>query len=245
MQVKLLRMFSVMILAVVTVVSLTGVASAQTHPCGDGALPYEGSWTAPGGGLLEGRISEAWCYSPFSPGQPGNTLNAESWDGAALGTQWKISGMSIDAAGAVEVASDINGAGFGWIDYVTNYEGGRLWLEGNNPWSDGTDLDGDVTVCSVSARVTYVNFAPVAVTSNITIVGIFDVCQWCSIEIAANSTRLWMTGDAAAMPTGYPPFLCGANGGELHYSCCLTASIMCSVTGTEESTWGAIKDMYR
>jgi hypothetical protein len=86
---------------------------------------------------------------------------------------------------------------------------------------------------------------PVGVTSNITIVGVFNACELCSIEIAANSMRLWKTGDAAAMPAGYPPFLCGANSGELHYSCCLTATIMCNVTGTEESTWGAVKEMYR
>jgi hypothetical protein len=153
--------------------------------------------------------------------------------------------MSIDASGAVEVARSVNASGFGWIDYVTNYEGGRFWLAGSEPWSDGTDLEGDVTVCSVNARVTLVNFTPVGVTSNITIVGIFDVCEWCSIEIAANSARQWKTGDPSAMPSGYPPFLCDADSGELHYSCCLTASIMCSVTGDEESTWGAIKEMYR
>ena len=242
---KLLRTFPVMMLAIVTAVFMTGAAYAQTHPCGEGALPYEGSWTAPGGGLLEGRISEAWCYSPFSPGETGNTLNAESWDNATLGTQWKVWGMSIDAAGGVEVGRDVNAAGFGWIDYNTNYEGGYFWLEGSNPWSDGTDLEGDVTLCNVSARVTVVNWNPVAVASNITVVGIFDICPECSIEIGANSSRLWMTGDAGAMPADYPPFLCGANGGELHYSCCLTATIMCSVTGNEESTWGAIKEMYR
>ena len=243
--VKLLRTFPVMILAIVAAVSLTGAAFAQTHPCGDGALPYEGDWSTTGGTLLEGRISEAWCYSPFSSGVEDNTLNAMSWDGAALGTQWHIWGMSIDAAGAVEVGRDINAAGFGWIDYVTNYEGGRFWLEGSNSWSDGTDLEGDVTLCNINARVTLVNFQPVALISNITIVGVFDLCLMCSIEIVANSQRLWMTGDAAGMPADYPDFLCGANGGELHYSCCIDVSIMCSVTGTEESTWGAIKEMYR
>ena len=241
---KLLRMFPMMILAIVTAVSLTGAAFAQTHPCGDGALPYEGSWTTTAGTLLEGRISEAWCYSPFSPGQPGNTLNALSINGS-LGSQWRVSGMSIDAAGRVEVGRDVNGAGFGWIDYVSNYEGGRFWLVGSNSWSDGTDLEGDVTICNVSSRVTLVNFVSVAMVSNITIVGIFDLCPMCSIEIAANSQRLWMTGDAAAMPTDYPDFLCGANGGEMHYSCCINAEIICSVTGTRESTWGAIKEMYR
>ena len=243
--VKLLRTFPMMVLAVVAMVSLTGDAYAQSHPCGDGGLPYEGSWTAPGGGLLEGRISEAWCYSPFYSGVTGNTLNAESWDGATLGTQWKIWGMSIDAAGAVEVARDVDASGFGWIDYLTNYEGGDFWLEGNTSWSDGTDLTGYVSVCNVNARVTVVGNMPVAITSNITIVGIFDICQWCSIEIAANSTRIWRTGDAGSMPTGYPPFLCDADSGELHYSCCLNASVMCSETANEEATWGAIKDMYR
>ncbi len=242
---KLLRTIPAVILAIGVVVCPTGSALAQTHPCGEGALPYEGDWSTTDGTILEGRISEAWCNSPYSSGQPGNTLNAESWDGAALGTQWKVWGMSIDAAGAVETGRDVNGSGFGWIDYVTNYEGGRFWLDGNHPWSDGTDLEGDVNLCSVNARVTLVNFEPVGVTSNITITGVFDVCQWCSIQIAANSSRLWMTGDSDPMPTDYPPFLCGAQSGELHYSCCLDVSIMCSVTGTEESTWGAIKEMYR
>jgi hypothetical protein len=100
-------------------------------------------------------------------------------------------------------------------------------------------------MCSVTARVTLVAGNPVGVTSNISITGVFDVCPMCSIHIVANSARLWMTGDAAAMPANYPPFLCGANSGELHYSCCLQASVMCEVTGTEESTWGAIKEMYR
>lgn len=242
---KLLRMFPVMILAIVTTVSVTGAAFAQGHPCGDGALPFEGSWSTTAGTLLEGRISEAWCYSPFSPGIPGNSLNSASWDGATLGTQWTISGMAIDGAGAVEIARDVNAMGFGWIDYLTNYEGGRFWLEGGTSWSDGTDLEGDVTLFSVTARVTLVAGNPVGVTSNISVTGVFDVCPMCSINIVANSTRLWMTGDAAAMPADYPSFLCGANSGELHYSCCLEASVMCTVTGTEESTWGAIKEMYR
>ena len=102
------------------------------------------------------------------------------------------------------------------------------------------------TLCNISMRVTVVAGQPITpATLNITIVGVFDICQECSIEISGGSMRQWMTGDAGAMPSDYPPFLCGANGGELHYSCCLTATIMCSVTGNEESTWGAIKEMYR
>ena len=41
---------------------------------------------------------------------------------------------------------------------------------------------------------------------------------------------------------GEPP---DTDSGELEYSCCPTATIMCLVTGTDESTWGAIKEMYR
>jgi hypothetical protein len=86
---------------------------------------------------------------------------------------------------------------------------------------------------------------PVGVTSNWTIIGVFDDCTFCSIQILGNSTQEWKTGDAAAMPANYPPWLCGANSGEFHYSCCLEATVFCEVTANETTTWGAIKEMHR
>ncbi len=73
----------------------------------------------------------------------------------------------------------------------------------------------------------------------------FDDCDWCFIDYGmANSILVWKTG-MPAMPSNYPPFLCGASGGELHDVCCVTFSIFCDITPTDETTWGAIKGLYR
>jgi hypothetical protein len=96
----------------------------------------------------------------------------------------------------------------------------------------------------VTARVTLVMGNPVGVTSNWNIVGTFDACTLCSIQIIGNSMQVWKTGQGT-MPSDYPAFLCSANSGELHYSCCLEATVHCEVTGSETTTWGAIKEMHR
>jgi len=238
-RVKLLSLFPVLAFVFVAALGVCSAAAvfAQGHPC------VEGFWTTSDGSLSSGRISEAWCGDPQQPGVPGNMLNAMSWDGAVLGAQWRVWGMAIDGSGAVETGRSIDATGFGWIDYVTNYEGGELWLAGGHTWSDGTDLTGLVTLCSVGARVTYFNFEPVAVASNISLMGHFDQCGGCTIEIVANSMRVWATGSSDPMPADFPTFLCGS-GGELHDSCCLTAQISC-VVGADEAAWGAIKSLYR
>ncbi|MDD3643158.1 MAG: hypothetical protein PHQ19_06825 [Candidatus Krumholzibacteria bacterium] len=217
--------------------------TAQTHPCGDGAVPYEGFWTTTDGSLTGGRISEAWCGAQLQPGVPGNTLYVMSYNGASLGLLYVFVGMAIDENGAVETGRDINASGFGWIDYITNYVGGNFWLEGDHTWSDGTDLSGSVASCEVGARVTYYNWQPVGVSSNITVTGVFDQCAECTIRVVANSQRVW-DGVSGPMPAGFPPFYCGTSG-ELHDMCCLQATITCPIVGNEDSSWGAIKDLYR
>lgn len=241
---KRMQMFPVIIITLLAVaLASPPPLSAQGHPCGEGAVPYEGFWTTSDGSLTGGRISEAWCGTPQQPGVPGNALYAMSWDGAALGLLYVFIGMTIDGDGAVETGRSINGMGFGWIDYITNYVGGYFWLEGDHTWSDGTDLSGMVTSCAVGARVTVVNWQPVGVASNITVTGRFDQCEECTIHVVANSTRIW-DGVSGPMPTDFPPFYCGT-AGELHDMCCLQATITCPIVGTEESSWGAIKELYR
>ncbi|RJR27685.1 MAG: hypothetical protein C4574_05920 [Candidatus Latescibacterota bacterium] len=234
---KLLRMFLVVALAML----VSSVVAAQ---CAHQPVP--GSYKTLDGTMIGGRASEAFC-SGAGPGVPGNTQNAESWNGAALGTQWKIWGMAIDAAGAVETARSINSSGTGWIDYVTNYAGGFFWLSGSHTWGDGLgDFSGTITYYNVGTKVSYFMGMIVGVTSNITLRGQFADCPYCFIDYSlANSMLIWKTGDGAPMPANYPPFLCGANGGELHDICCVTLNIVCDPTATETSTWGAIKDLYR
>ncbi len=208
--------------------------------------PKDGVYTTANGTMIGGRASEAWC-SGLGPGRPGNTEAAESWNGAALGTQWKVWGMAIDATGAVETARYFDANGNGWIDYSTNYTGGQFRLDGNHLWGDGTgDFTGTVGYFNVGARVSYVGWQAVGVTSNIFMTGVFDGCPSCSIEYAiSNAMLVWRAGYPAPMPANYPAFQCGAAMGELFEVCCVVAKIHCAPIATESSTWGGIKGLYR
>jgi hypothetical protein len=205
-----------------------------------------GIYSTTAGTLLPGRSSEAWCNPAMQfAGVPGNTENAMSWDGTMLGSQWRFWGMAIDENGAVESARSIDAYGTGWIDYVTNYVGGQFWLFGGHSWSDdGTDLVGDVTYLNVGARVNLFQGVVTGVTSNILITGQFTTCPNCVIQYSIlNAMRVWdPTG--GSMPPLYPAWACGTTG-ELFYLCCITANIVCDEVGTEESTWGAVKQMHK
>ncbi len=199
--------------------------------------------------LLGGRVSEAWCGTDGSPGpgEPGNMEDAMSWDGATLGTQWRVWGMAIDATGAVLVSNNLDGFGNGYQDYSTNYVGGQFWLSGSGPWGNGLDLTGTLTSYNVSTRITFVGGQQVGATSNVYFTGLFSNCPSgnnCVIEYTiANAMRVWMSG-GGAMPANYPGFLCSATMGELFDACCIQASIQCAVPG-EDASWGAIKSLYR
>lgn len=207
--------------------------------------PVQGSYSTTTGTMIGGRASEAFC-SGAGPGQPGNTQRALSWNGAVLGGQWILSGMAIDVNGAVVTSQYFDANGNGYIDYITNYTGGTFWLSGAGLWGDGLgDFNGQVTYYNVGTKVTYFGWQPVGATSNITIHGTFNDCNYCFIDYGmANSLLMWSPGDGT-MPANYPPFLCGAFAGELHDVCCVTIHVLCEVTATEPSTWGSIKALYR
>ncbi len=207
--------------------------------------PKDGVYTTSNGTMIGGRASEAWCAG--GPGRLGDTENAMSWDGASLGAQWKIWGMAIDAAGAVETGRHIDAIGNGWIDYQTNYTGGQFWMSGSHVWGNGTgDFTGSVTYYNVGARVNYLRGQAIGVTSNIYMTGIFDNCPDCSIEYAiSNALSVWQTGSPGSMPSNYPSFLCGAAQGELYDVCCAVVKIYCNTVATKTSTWGMVKELYR
>ncbi len=210
-----------------------------------------GTWSTTDGTMIGGRASEAWCGAggnPLMPGQPGNTENAMSWNGSVLGGQWHIWGMSIDAVGAI-LLNDSVVAGDGSRTYLTNYDGGQFWLTKDHTWGDGLiDLVGQIHNYQVIATVTYEGGAAVGATSNITFSGTFDSCPSmndCELRFAiANAMLIWRSGSPTAMPLNYPPFLCGANGGELFDVCCITLDILCAVDD-EPTTWGSLKALYR
>jgi len=234
---KLLRMTIVFAAAMLVAHSVFALCAHQ---------PVQGSYSTNNATMIGGRASEAFC-SGAGPGVMGNMQNAMSWNGAVLGNQWTLSGMAIDAAGAVVSSQYFDAFGNGYIDYITNYTGGSFWLSGAGAWGDGLgDFTGPVTYYNVGTKVSYIGWFPIGATSNISIRGTFDACNYCFIDYGiANSLLMWSSSDGPPMPANYPPFLCGATTGELHEVCCVTIHILCNPTATEESSWGAIKELYR
>ncbi len=210
------------------------------------------TWSTTNGTMLGGRASEAWCGAdgyPVQPGVPGNTQDAQSWNGAALGTQWRAWGMEVDPVGAVLINDTVNASGNGARTYATEYTGGQFWLSADHTWADGlADLTGQLHAYQVIATITYVAHNPVGATSNITFSGTFANCPGvneCEITFTiANAMLVWRAGSGLPMPADYPPFQCGATLGELFGICCITMQIDCAVPAQDEA-WGALKALYR
>ncbi len=231
-----------LILAAVMVCAAVVPALSQCDP-----EPIDGTYTTSNGTLLGGRSSEAWCLDPWQPGKEGNTENAMSWDGSTLGGQWKVWGMAINSDEAVVSGSYFDEFGNGWIDYLTNYEGGEFWLSGDHLWGDGsTDYTGSVNYFNVTARASFIAGEFVGMTSNIMLMGgSFDECENCELEfVISNALLVWRAGEGD-MPENYPPLLCGASSGDMFDVCCINARVVCGPNAVGESTWGAIKQLDR
>ena len=196
--------------------------------------------------MLVGRYAEGWCNG--NPGEAGNIQNAMSWNGSTLMTEWHIWDMTINAAGPYVVYDGVTG-GNGIQIIQTQYDGGQFWLSGSNIWTDDAeDLFGDIQDYLVVTTVTYQDGEVVAAVSNITFGGVFGDCPeslGCIIEFAiANAALVWRSDFNWAMPSGYPPFLCG-DGGELHGVSDITLGIACDVVATEAHSWSDIKSLYQ
>lgn len=207
--------------------------------------PHKAVYTTYGGTLLCGRVSEAYCTATPHGGQVGNTQDAMSWDGATLGGQWHVYGMSIAEPGAILNDEDIDEFGNGYREYITYYENGRFWLEGSHFGDGSEDYEGDITFYRVTTTMTIVGGQVVGATSNAYFTGVFDSpYHHCFIEYSiASVIMVWHPDWGTTMPANYPGWYCGSSG-ELFDVCGISCSIDCE-TATEESTWGDIKTRYR
>lgn len=211
-----------------------------------------GAWSTTDGSMLGGRASEAWCGAgglPQQGGVPGNTESAMSWDGSALGTQWRAWGMAIDPVGAVLISDNLDAFGNGSRTYATNYLGGEFWLTQDNTWADGlADLTGVLATYKVFTTITFFGCVPVGATSNITFTGEFLNCpavNGCEVRFAiANAMKVWDSTMGTPQPANYPPFLCDASVGELFQVCCISMDIACAVD-TETAPWGSVKALFK
>ncbi len=224
------------------VLMLVAAASVAVAAC-----PEVGTYST-SSGLLPGRVADAWCTGV--PGQPGDVQNSMSWDGTALGTQWKIWGTVLDQDGYVLVDDQVDPqTGNGYRVFSANYDGGQFWLSKDGPWGDGVnDITGVVTgKTNVVATVNYMNFQPVAAVANVTGTGAFDDCNnGCFIDYAlSNLQMVWRSDSGLPMPPDYPPLDCGTGqDGQFWDACCGQFHVSCAVDA-EADTWSRIKSYYR
>ncbi|MGH7724623.1 MAG: hypothetical protein ACREOU_04270 [Candidatus Eiseniibacteriota bacterium] len=208
------------------------------------AVPVPGIYSSTdlGGALLTGRASQSWT-APLNAAQGLNDVfNSQSWNGAALGTQWAFScGVQPAAQGVVD---NRDGSGTGTVVFTNSFSGGNFYLN-PGPWGDGTGtLNSTVEIVTV----VYVGFVPQASVVNINSSGQFNGSNCLLTFAIANGNGLGDT-DILPFPAGFPPLIDTAcaptrlygSWGEVRT---ITMRIDCPVP-TNGKTWGALKAIYR
>ena len=195
-----------------------------------------------------GRASEAFCTG-VGNGQAGNTINAMSWDGTNLGTQWRVWGQAIldeapDGGANPAMTEAIDPVtGNGTRTYYTYYGPGNLWIAADGPGAYEGELNAVTDFFYVVQTRTVMNWVEVGATSNITIDGEFENCPGdCVVNFAISNATLMGAGTGPA--AGYPDYLCGADVGSWFDVCGTIMQFSCAVA-TDQTTWGSLKGLYR
>ena len=202
-----------------------------------------------GGPVHVGRYTEGWDTGGGAL-TSGTTLNASSWDGSALATQWHY-WCATEASDAALLVDNVNGAGNGNRTYMKTFTGGYIWLSGTGPWANGdADYPGVIDSYTEFETITYSNWEPIAAVTNVQAIAHFDNYPYqCMTFYIGNGSRVATTDLGDPVPADYPGLLdedCNATRTEGAFwdFFSLTLSITNCAVGTRESSWGAIKSMY-
>lgn len=205
------------------------------------------SYDMPGGAFNTGYFSESWA-GPGTHGQFGNTVHAESWDGNALGTEWRLWCPSI-ATNPTLVDDTRDETGTGDVTWRTTYQGGHFWLGAGGPWGD-EDYTGNLDFFIVTATYLYVFGDVLGIRSNVTTSGPIAGYTECFI-FSINNIAFFGDTDTGMKPANFPEFMDdGCNTGTLTRGGWGSVTEMAfQITGdcqvaTQESTWGKIKSLY-
>ncbi len=158
------------------------------------------SYDMPGGSFNTGRFSESWA-GPGRHGAIGNTVNAQSWNGTALGTEWKLWCPSIQTP-PVLVADTRDGNGTGDVTWRTVYSGGHFFLGEPGPWGD-EDYNGDLANFIVTTTYQFVFGDLLGIRSNVVSWGQIDGYTDC-MEYEINNAAFFGTTDMGPLPADYP-----------------------------------------
>jgi hypothetical protein len=211
------------------------------------AAPRDGIYTSAAGQLQTGRFSESWIGG--GRGEIGNTMHAQSWDGAALGAQWQVACASISST-PVLIDDAVDEVGYGHRTYRTVYSGGTFQLDGSGAWGTGDPVyGGDIAFYAHTTTYQYANFVLVGYVVNVELAGYFEGYGRCMQLTIANA----VSSGNGTQTRSYPVFLNGAEGcapdpsltgdwGEVHS---ITLVILNCNTAVASESWGTIKSLYR
>lgn len=211
--------------------------------------PTPGLYNSPslGGTVQEGRATNSWSMVGNGAMGVGDVWNAMSWNGVALGVEWKFECVVSPIAQAVQDNRDGNGTGT--VVLTTNYSGGTFFLSKNGPWGDGTqDFTGMVAGTQIITTLQYVQFVLITARENINSSGFFAPPSSCALTfLLTNGVRLGDT-DSGAVPANYPALLdpnCQPTRiyGSWSDIVDVTLQIDCALP-VEASTWGGVKALY-
>jgi len=235
----MMRKLFVVVLALV-VVSLPVLASA---------VPAPGTYYSAfrGGPVYLGHASVA--RQGVNSGNP-KIFNGQSWDGAALGTQWEIQ-CGVETTSTPPDYSQYNAiTGNGFITYNQTFTGGTfaLYSVGGVGWGTGT---GTLGTTSAVSQVFLVNFIPVSSSFTAFTSGVFDGGN-CHLDFGMSNGYGVGETPYLSKPATYPAFLaadCSLADAAHQFGTWadvndIIVQISCPVP-TQPSTWGHVKSMYR
>lgn len=214
------------------------------------AQPVPGTYTSAfrGGNVLNGHSSVS--RPTVNSGFP-KIFHGQSWDGAALGTQWEIK-CGVEAVGTapdVSLYNPVTGTGF--ITYHQTFNGGTfaLYADPNVGWGTGT---GTLGVTQATSQVFLQNFVPISSSFTALTSGTFNGPGTCRLDFAFGNGFGVGETPFAVKPATYPAFLdanCGLADGAHQFGVWadtndIIVTISCPLPATQAS-WGHVKSLYR
>lgn len=203
-----------------------------------------------GGPVYVGRYTEGWGGGGGGALLPGTTLNAASWDGLALASQWHY-WCSTQLTNAVLLLNTVNGSGNGNRTYMSTFVGGYIWLSGTGPWANGDpDYPGTIMNYAEFETITYQNWVPIVAITNVQAMAKFDAYPGsCMTFYIGNGSRVSTTDLGQPAPANYPGFLDPSCNPTYTLGACwdffsVTLTITDCSVGTERTTWGGIKSLF-
>jgi len=200
--------------------------------------------------MLPGHASES--EPTGQSGELGNAVFAQSWDGAALGTQWGLACPEI-CVEPVLLANTIDQYGNGDMVYLTEYCGGTLWLDGNGPWGNGdAEYLVDVLICQFTTTISFLGGQVALHNTDIDMHGHFQGCPETCVEFTVAAACQLGEDYGYGFPADFPlPVLGG--------SCMPDENLLgtwwdiseinmvisgCTVPTTDRN-WSEVKSLYR